>query len=188
MSKSRGKFESLTGQTFGRWAVLERAENTYVGGARYRCRCSCGVEKVVCASTLRNGASESCGCLRSQLRREDPSVSHYSKDRPEYWMWKGAKSRAKRAGIPFNLDFEDIVIPSHCPLLGIPLERRKKSVWKGSPSLDRIVPSRGYVKGNVWVISHRANSMKSDFSVDQLKRFVQALEQKEKELDTKTTI
>jgi hypothetical protein len=48
-----------------------------------------------------------------------------------------------------------------CPALGIPLEWGGK-VYHNSPSLDRIVPSLGYVKGNVAFLSHKANLIKSD--------------------------
>lgn len=68
-------------------------------------------------------------------------------------MFRGAKARAKKAGLPFDLTLEDIVIPALCPALGTPMVK---------PSLDRTIPSLGYVKGNVQVISHRANRLKCD--------------------------
>ncbi|MHB8563307.1 MAG: hypothetical protein ACYDDA_05035 [Acidiferrobacteraceae bacterium] len=70
----------------------------------------------------------------------------------------------------------DIIIPKTCPLLGIALER-KPGVQAGStPSLDRIDSSLGYVKGNVWVISWRANHIKTDASLEELKQLVAGLE------------
>jgi hypothetical protein len=42
---------------------------------------------------------------------------------------------------------------------------------RSSPSLDKIIPSRGYVKGNVMVVSSKANLMKSDASVTELRDF-----------------
>jgi hypothetical protein len=44
-----------------------------------------------------------------------------------------------------------------------------------SPSLDRIDTSKGYVKGNVWVISWRANKLKSDATLAELESIVLAL-------------
>ena len=80
------------------------------------------------------------------------------------------KSRAKKLGIPFNLDKSDIVVPDVCPVLGISIF----SVAGGgsnphnSPSLDRVNPELGYIKGNVRVISNRANLLKSNATLSEL--------------------
>ena len=92
---------------------------------------------------------------------------------PEKTILQGARGRAKKYGIEFNLDISDIVIPNVCPILNIPLQR---GIGKGckldsSPSLDRINPKKGYIKGNVWVISQKANAMKSNASSEELKLF-----------------
>jgi hypothetical protein len=73
-----------------------------------------------------------------------------------------AKYRAKRKGIEFNLELSDIVIPKLCPVLKIPLAAGSSSGGpRGcSPSLDRIDNTKGYIKGNVQVMSHKANTMK----------------------------
>jgi hypothetical protein len=94
-------------------------------------------------------------------------------DNPEKTILQGAKGRAKKHGIEFNLETSDIIIPKVCPILNIPLQR---AVGKGckldnSPSLDRIDPTKGYVKGNVWVISQKANAMKSNASKEELIKF-----------------
>lgn len=83
--------------------------------------------------------------------------------RPEEGMWRNARARARTHGLPFDLDISDISIPELCPILGIPLVRSMgagQGPRNNSPTLDRIVPSLGYVKGNVQVISHKANTMK----------------------------
>jgi hypothetical protein len=86
-------------------------------------------------------------------------------------LLNSAKKRAKEKGIVFNLTIEDIHLPSICPALGIELDYSKKlCVRPNSPSLDRRIPELGYVKGNVQVISHKANTMKSDASLDELRR------------------
>jgi hypothetical protein len=83
-------------------------------------------------------------------------------------LWD-AKRRAKKAGLPFDIQFDDIVIPDVCPLLGIKIERGAVGQpVNGSPSLDRIECSKGYVAGNVWVISHRANTLKSNATIEEL--------------------
>jgi hypothetical protein len=45
-----------------------------------------------------------------------------------------------------------------------------------SPSLDRIDPSQGYIKGNVVVISHKANRLKNDAGLAELRALVAWLE------------
>lgn len=84
-------------------------------------------------------------------------------------MLYGIKQRAKRKGICFTLTKADIVIPTHCPVLGIPLVQTNKGLHQDdSPSLDRIVPSLGYVSGNVKIISWRANRIKCDATSKEL--------------------
>jgi hypothetical protein len=87
-------------------------------------------------------------------------------------MFRSARHRARQKGIPFCLDIDDIRIPERCPLLDIPL-LQKIVVGNGpsdnSPSLDRIEPSLGYVKGNIWVISRRANMIKNAASFEEFR-------------------
>lgn len=74
-------------------------------------------------------------------------------------MWNAAKSRANKKGREFSIELSDVVIPALCPVLGIPMDR---------PSLDRIDGTKGYVKGNVRVISHRANMLKNNATIEEL--------------------
>ncbi|MCJ7557242.1 MAG: hypothetical protein MUP90_10065 [Gammaproteobacteria bacterium] len=84
-----------------------------------------------------------------------------------------AKAAARHAGREFNLEPEDIVIPSHCPVLGIELfvtiNWEVRNTWHhpNTPSLDRVDNSKGYVKGNVQVISMRANQLKSGATLEE---------------------
>jgi hypothetical protein len=88
------------------------------------------------------------------------------------FMLGAARKRARQFGLPFALTESDVVIPSHCPVLGIPLARGDGARTDASPTLDRIEPARGYVAGNVAVISWRANRIKSDGSLSELERIV----------------
>ena len=80
------------------------------------------------------------------------------------------KHRAKRQGIPFDITPEDIKIVDKCPVLGIDIVKHhnKKGYHPNSLSLDRIYPEKGYVKGNVRVISARANLLKNDATIQEL--------------------
>ena len=91
---------------------------------------------------------------------------------PEKRMFYDAKHRAKKLGLPFNVELSDIVIPILCPVLGIPIERGRGKLKQNSPTLDRAVPSLGYVKGNVTVISFRANTLKNDASVVEIEKLL----------------
>ncbi len=84
---------------------------------------------------------------------------------PEKWIWKRAKTRAKQKNISFNLEISDIIIPKFCPVLGIELKPGENMKVDSSPSLDRIIPELGYVKGNIAVISLKANQLKSNGTI-----------------------
>lgn len=86
-------------------------------------------------------------------------------------MLIGAKRRAKKKNIPFDLTPEDIRVPSVCPVLKIPLRPSVPGTGKNdnAPSLDRIIPGLGYVPGNVLIISWRANHLKRDATAEELK-------------------
>ena len=94
---------------------------------------------------------------------------------PEYGIWARAKRRAKQERLPFDLDPTDIVIPEKCPLLGCPLEIGEGASQDSSPSLDKIDPAKGYVRDNVWVISHLANRIKTNASIEQLEAVAKGL-------------
>lgn len=88
------------------------------------------------------------------------------------------KSKCKLNGTPFDITIDDIVIPDVCPLLGIELKAGLSRNSAQSPSIDKIVPNLGYVRGNVWIVSYRANKIKTDASLDELKTLVKNLEKK----------
>ena len=90
--------------------------------------------------------------------------------RNEYWP-NNARVRANKTGIPCTITHEDVVIPTHCPLLGIPLDHTKGVRHDGSPTLDKIRPELGYVPGNVRVVSWLANAVKRDLTPEQLLTF-----------------
>ena len=91
-------------------------------------------------------------------------------DDPAKHLLHGARVRAKKGGYPCTISLADVAIPDVCPVLGIPLRRNVGRIGPSdnSPTLDKIVPSLGYVPGNVAVISHRANSIKRDASIEEV--------------------
>ncbi len=93
----------------------------------------------------------------------------------------GAKSRAKRAGLPFNITREDIHVPEYCPVFGIPLIIEVGARTDNSPTLDKVHNEMGYVRGNVVVVSWKANRLKNNATVGELQQlasfYLQHLEQ-----------
>ena len=161
---------SVVGETFSKLTVLK--QETQGKHLMVYVRCECGTEKWSRhASVVKKKDVKSCGCWKNNW------------DRKRGWddrsaMWSRAKYRAAHKGREFTITKEDIVIPERCPLLGIPLvcHRGKGSQQGNSPSLDRIDPTKGYIKGNVWVISNRANTLKNDATLTELKTLVENLE------------
>jgi hypothetical protein len=91
---------------------------------------------------------------------------------PELTTLRLARLRARTQEIPFDIDVEDIHIPETCPVLGIPLVSNAGDGGPGyglfnSPSLDKIIPELGYVKGNITVMSNLANTMKNCGTLEQ---------------------
>lgn len=103
--------------------------------------------------------------------------SNYSKLKPKKRLLYSAAARAKREGLPFSITEEDIVIPTHCPYLGIELciTAARGTKRNNVISLDKIIPSLGYIKGNIEVMSQQANTMKSDASKEELLLFAKEI-------------
>ncbi len=120
--------------------------------------------------------------LRNQQRMKKRRAGYYLEvEKPkrlearlkniEACLWRTAKERAKKQGLPFNLEVSDIIIPTFCPLLEIPLKASAEKATNNSPTLDKIIPSLGYIKGNVKVISRLANWLKSNATESELRTF-----------------
>ena len=85
-------------------------------------------------------------------------------------LYSNIKSRCKRIGREFSIELEDILIPEKCPVFGFDLKREDRQTWMCAPSVDRIDSSKGYIKGNVTVVSRRANIIKRDATIEELEQ------------------
>ncbi len=101
----------------------------------------------------------------------------YQRDRrqqnPQEALVNQARSRAKRDGLPCNITLENMDWPTHCPIFGVELDYNRttagdRKIRTNSPTIDRRTNNLGYVIGNAFVISHRANRIKSDATVEEL--------------------
>lgn len=125
---------------------------------------------------------------RKQWAKDNPDkIKEYAKS---WWMKNPTQSnynailrRCKQDSIPCDLTSRHDLppIPDVCPILGIPLEHRKdgiKGPTPNTPSVDRVNPSLGYVKGNLRYISHKANRLKSNMTRDQLQSLLDYIDGK----------
>lgn len=127
----------------------------------------CGVSKPLTdyyrKSDTRDGYALRCKpCHEAWRRQRDPLFNLRA-------SFFGRRRDAEKSGIPFSITLEDLLpLPEHCPVLGIPLLFGGLGGTNNSPSIDRIVPSLGYVPGNVIVMSLKANRIKNDATLDEL--------------------
>lgn len=123
-------------------------------------------------------AKNLCGkCYQRKFRKDNPDwdsiVWNRMKKDGRKELLKAAKKRAKQRGRSFDIRLEDIVIPDVCPILGLKLEVGKNLPTEFSPSLDEIVVGKGYVIGNIQIVSRKANTMKSNASPEELIKFAE---------------
>ncbi len=116
---------------------------------------------------------------KANPKRTKELTLKWRRNNPAKFLWQNAKDRAKRKKIAFTILQEDVVLPATCPILGIPLiVTSGKGMTDNSPSIDRIIPELGYVKGNVAVISNRANRFKSNATAREIRLLADWLERK----------
>lgn len=133
-----------------------------------QCRCVlCGREDWWQKTNFLAGKAN-CNCHRETMGGQSNTV----KGR----IFSHARRRAEERGLPFTITLEDVAIPAVCPVLGIPLQANQGYFRENSPSLDKIIPEQGYTPENCWVISWRANRLKGDGSLAELRALVTALE------------
>lgn len=118
-------------------------------------------------TTARWNSTEGAKTAKDRWKARDPK-----------WAWVvsavgAARTRAKFLNLPFDLTNEYIlsILPEACPVLGVTLSFGGTSrPVPNSASIDKIVPSLGYTKGNVAVISYKANAIKSNATADEIER------------------
>lgn len=186
----------LTGEQFGRWRVLALAERSYQ--TMWMCACSCGTEQIVSGANLRSGKSASCGCLRDELRptyaqtrdfrgaknpRAQINIQRYGAAYvPSNSLWyrraSGIFYAARKSGTKLQFDsvvelaaYVKSIAPDRCPVFGKRFTSRGAGFSKWAPSIDKIDPKKGYVRGNIQVISMLANCMKRDATKNELELF-----------------
>lgn len=109
--------------------------------------------------------------LRKRKKAEDPHLQ-WAKD-----ALRNAKRRSRHKNLEFTLVLDDVLelLAPFCPLLGVVLNYGSTKLSDDSPTLDRLDSSLGYTKKNILVVSHRANRIKSDSTLDELQLLIKNL-------------
>ena len=136
------------------------------------------------------------GCKDGRAYKCKSCKKEYDKNVCRFKKWFITKRKdAKRSDIDFTIEptdipgvkiretittdrrggkhksWEAVEYPKVCPVLGIELDWGMNGKQPNSPSLDRIDPTKGYIPGNVMMISDLANKMKQNATSEQLKQF-----------------
>src|SRR6185312_6065163 len=107
---------------------------------------------------------------KAERHRILPKLAEIRRANPKKYMLKDAKRRSKDKGIECSITENDFDIPKTCPISLIELQCNVGGLKPNSPTLDRIDNSKGYIQGNVRVISNRANAMKRDADIPEIER------------------
>lgn len=104
---------------------------------------------------------------KNKLRiRNRHKVRH--RNDPRFSIYQGAKRRASLKNLDFNIDLDDIIIPKFCPITNLEIKVGDGKIMNTSPTLDRIDNTKGYVTGNVIVLSYLGNSIKRDLTLEEM--------------------
>jgi hypothetical protein len=106
---------------------------------------------------------------RAHLHLNQQYQKNWRERDPRNAMLTKARATAKARGLEFTITYTDLDWPTFCPVLGIELAYRGRGERRDDyPSFDRLDPSKGYLPGNVRVISWRANRIKWNCTVAEL--------------------
>ena len=124
---------------------------------------------------------ENCNKIKRQWEQRNINNKNIRQYKFLQDMLDRAKIRAKKKSIDFNIDLEYIkhIYPENnmCPYLKKKFVRGKGFSCATSPTIDRIDPTKGYVKGNVEIISMKANIIKNDSSFEEIEMVAKRLKE-----------
>lgn len=158
----------MIGKRFGRLTVISEGNIDGEHQCAWVCRCDCGnITKPIRGTTLRNGKSLSCGCLRTELVKER-FTKHGKCDTKTYYVWRGIRSRCLRKtddcferyggrGITVYEEWRDNYQAFYDYVSQLP------HFGESGYSLDRIDNSGNYEPGNVrWATPKEQANNKRD--------------------------
>lgn len=184
IGKKMSQLHDLTGQTFGRWIVLERnfdrpdKKNTY-----WLCRCSCGNSGIVGSISLKAGTSQSCGCLWLERMRLSEGEAGFNK------LYDSYGRKAKTRNLEFRLTREEFrrITQANCYYCGIeplqecyPWQNNKTSkkystfIYNG---VDRIDNEQGYIMENCVAACGKCNRAKMQMNYQEFMNWLDRIAQ-----------
>lgn len=106
--------------------------------------------------------------------REDPKAywRQHRSNNPVSYLLNQARYRAKKIGLEFDIELSELEVPERCPVFDIPLFYSPGKRTPNSYSLDRWDNTKGYVRGNVRIISWKANQYKGDLTIKEVERLL----------------
>lgn len=131
-------------------------------------------------STERRTCDSACIACEKHRRQTEYYEKYKTDDAAFRKQFSDLRGKAKKYGIPFSIKLDDIDRPEFCPVLGTKLmyginHNTEETKWAKDPdraSFDRLVPDLGYVVGNVFIISLKANRLKNNSTLEQLESLV----------------
>ena len=170
----------LSGKVFGRLTVKGICETRSADGrAMWKCKCSCGKEKVIAGSELVR--TKSCGCLAREVARNIAlSKSLGETERILSRKIASYKNAAKKRELPFELEKSELVelFSGACQYCGQISVIDDKSRING---IDRLDPASGYRKGNVVSCCRVCNQIKWEQTFEEFVVWIRALYERKSE-------
>lgn len=171
------KKEIKVGNKYAKLTVIGKAKvQTKHGMVMWDCVCDCGGATQASSAKLNFGNKKTCGCAKSKAY--DTHGKNIPSEHPLFNSASKIICRSKKYGVPLGfkttgefVSYLSEITPTKCPVFGKRLVYGKGKHHDMSPSVDKIIPSKGYVKGNIQVISYLANRMKNNASPQQLRQF-----------------
>jgi hypothetical protein len=196
MQKVAHKFE---GKIFERLKIVKRLENHITKGgvifSKWLCRCICGNEVSVLGIDLKSKKTRSCGCLHDESSKQNGLANKihggYSEnssvdDIIKFMTIRQIKYRARIRGYESDLEIADLpILTDICPVLGIKYKKGKGRLQDASPSIDRFDSNLPYLKkykSHLTFMSHKANRIKNNGTLDDLKNVLKFIETKKESL------
>jgi hypothetical protein len=151
------KYRDLTGMKFGKWTVIKKGIRIYRRNIYWLCKCDCGTEKEVQASSLMSGTNKQCMVCSKKPKYIGSMYRKY---------YRLLETRARKNNFEFTVTPEYLgelfeQQKRKCALSGLSLDfHSNPKNYSGTASLDRIDNTRGYIEGNVQWVHRSINFMK----------------------------
>lgn len=183
------KFKDFTGQTFGRWTVLNHHGFDKYATSTWKCLCSCGTEKVVASDLLSSGKSLSCGCYQREqtsLRQKNkPARNKLPSGQANFnGVFSRYKYQAKQRNLDWLLTEEQfkILTSDNCYLCGTPPKNKTHTAGKKVQNgyyiyngIDRVDNKKGYFLENCKPCCSDCNYAKQETPLEEFLEHVQRI-------------